>query len=71
MTIFLLLLAISKRFKIQLPDWTYFVDLLKWINMFFLKVSSLSRSQDILGRCRVSFGEDSRHLFLSSQLSTG
>ena len=28
--------------------------------MFFFKVSSLSRSQDIPGRmCRVSFGEDS------------
>ena len=29
MTIFLLLLAISKRFEIQWPDWTHFVDLLK------------------------------------------
>ena len=38
---------------------------------FFLQVFSFSRSQDILGRCRISFGEDSRHRFLSSQLSTG
>ena len=35
MTISLLLLAISKRFKLQIPDWTHFVDFLEQINLFF------------------------------------
>ena len=35
MTTFLLLLAISKRFKIQRPDWTHFVDFWLQINLFF------------------------------------
>ena len=40
MTISLLLLAISKRFnyKLQIPDWTHFVNFLQEINLFvFLK----------------------------------
>ena len=49
MTNFLLLLAICKRFKIQWPDWTHFVDLLKKIKLnkltFFITFISLSHYQ--------------------------
>ena len=34
-TVFTLLLAISKRFKLQEPDCAHFVDFLKQINFFF------------------------------------
>ena len=37
LTVFTLLLAISKRFELQKPDWAHLVDFLMKINLPFLK----------------------------------
>ena len=37
LTVFTLLLAISKRFELQKPDWAHLVDFLIKINLLFLK----------------------------------
>ena len=55
---FTFLLAVSKRLKIQIPDWTHFKDFLIMFNLFFYNICTDFRGGDIFGRCRYTFFQD-------------